>query len=95
MAEGLPELVLQVTTNGIRVVNENNGQQQRQQASPDQVNAYIQKHRSRADQYLGKLLRFLMDNKADYPLWPVPEENTNSARMVEMPDNECRKSFRM
>lgn len=95
MVEGLPEMVLQVTTQGIRVVNDNNGQQDRHQADPSQINAYITRHKNRAEQCLGNLLRFLMDNKADYPLWPVPVENTNSARMVEFSDNTDRTSFRM
>lgn len=95
MVDVLPSIVVTISSNGIKVLSENDGIRQRQAAGPETVQGQVIKHINHAAEYEAILLNFLHSNAADYPLFEVPQADEISARSLpSWSDNDDRKSFR-
>lgn len=91
----ISDMAVAVGNNGLRVLNNNEKISARGDSSALQTQGIMTKYRSNAATYEGLLRKFLNDNFADYPLFPVPVLDTDPGHKSMFPDNNLRKSFRL
>lgn len=90
----ISDMAVAVGNNGLRIINNNDRISARGDSAALQTQGIMTKHRSNAVTYEGLLRKFLNDNYADYPLFPVPVLDTDPGHRSKFPDNQLRKSFR-
>jgi hypothetical protein len=90
----ISDMAVAVGNNGLRIINNNDRISARGDSSALQTQGIMTKYRANAITYEGLLRKFLNDNYADYPLFPVPILDTDPGHLSKFPDNNLRKSFR-
>ena len=90
----ISDMAVAVGNNGLRVIGNTEKISARGDSSALQTQGIITKYRANAVTYEGLLRKFLNDNYADYPLFPVPIIDTDPGHRSKFPDNNLRKSFR-
>jgi hypothetical protein len=100
VAEALPEMVVTLSSAGMKVSTASDNMFQSSTGTgisltKDQLSVMLQKYVSMADSYEAALKKFLNENAADYPDFPVPTEATARAAEASLPDNASKKSFRL
>ena len=90
----ISDMAVAVGNNGLRIINNNDRISARGDSSALQTQGIMTKYRANAVTYEGLLRKFLNDNYADYPLFPVPVLDTDPGHRSKFPDNNLRKSFR-
>jgi hypothetical protein len=90
----ISDMAVAVGNNGLRIINNNDRISARGDSAALQTQGIMTKYRANAVTYEGLLRKFLNDNYADYPLFPVPIIDTDPGHRSKFPDNNLRKSFR-
>lgn len=90
----ISDMAVAVGNNGLRIINNNDRISARGDSAALQTQGIMTKYRANAVTYEGLLRKFLNDNYADYPLFPVPILDTDPGHKSKFPDNNLRKSFR-
>ncbi len=93
LADSIPRVSFTISSSGVRILNEHDGITQKNLAGNDVISARVQDNLSLAKRYEQTLRKFLIDNKSDYPLWPVPETYTDAGAVYQRPDNKGKRSF--
>jgi hypothetical protein len=95
LADSLPHASYSITSSGIRLLNANDGIKNSQVVSSDLIAARTQDSILLGNRYEAILRKFLNDNAADYPLWPVPTTSTGAGAVKSLIDNGNKKSFQL
>lgn len=95
LADSLPHASYSITSSGIRLLNANDGIKNSQVVSSDLIAARTQDSNLLGQRYEAILRKFLNENAADYPLWPVPTTSTGAGAVKSLIDNGNKKSFQL
>lgn len=93
LADALPRLSITVSSSGVRVLNDNDGQKSLNIADADMISTRVQEYRNLGMRYEGALRNFLNDNYVEYPLWPKPDQANEMGNRPAWIDNTSKKSF--
>ena len=72
--EAIPTIAIKLTSQGVEIKSGKNGQP----ASRGDIEYMRENIRSRAEAYTARLKEYLLENKADYPLYPTSNLGCNS-----------------
>ena len=97
LADAIPTVAFVISSSGVRVLNESmsDGGFAKQPVSDELVAAQTQRNVNLGKRYEAILCKFLNDNAADYPLWPVPTTSTGAGAVKSLIDNGNKKSFQL
>lgn len=95
VAAALPEMVINITSSGMKVSTASDTMQPQAAADKDQMSVLLQRYNSMANTYESALKKFLNENAADYPDFELPTDTNTRAAKASLPDNADKKSFRL
>lgn len=90
--EGMPELILDITTSGIHVVSRADGITSKISASDTKLGQYREQVFAHAQTFYAEMKKFLDDNAADYPDYLASLAAENKTPNYDLHDNTDSKS---